>query len=154
MRRVRRGWGGGDTGSTGYGSSNQRFTSEQQQICAGRQDLGGGRWAVTSARRAQLGSDPGPSRLFPAPALALSPPAEELTSLGCCGSGGGEEAVHDEDGRRRVREEASDLGKEGRSRVRKWCNGGRRRWRKADAATAPARARRRRRPVRVEGQRE
>ena len=99
-----------------------------------------GRWAVTGARRAQVGSDLGPSRLFPAPALTLSPPAEELTSLGCCGSGGGEEAVHDEDGRRRVREEASDLGKEGRSRVRKWCNGGRRRWRKADAAAAPGTA--------------
>ena len=41
-------------------------------------------------------------------------------------------------------------GTEGRSRVRKWCNGGRRRWRKA--AAAPARARRRRRPVRVEGE--
>ena len=77
-----------------------------------------------------------------------------MTSLGCCGSGGGEEAVHGEDGRRRVREEASDLGKEGRSRVRKWCNGGRRRWRKAAAAAAPARARRRRRPVRIEGERE
>ena len=51
-----------------------------------------------------------------------------------------EEAVHGEDGRRRVREEASDLGKEGRSRVRKWCNGGRRRWRKADAAAAPGTA--------------
>ena len=59
-----------------------------------------------------------------------------MTSLGCCGSGGGEEAVHGEDGRRRVREEASDLGKEGRSRVRKWCDGGRRRWRKAAAAAA------------------
>ena len=45
-------------------------------------------------------------------------------------------------------------GTEGRSRVRKWCNGGRRRWRKAAAAAAPARARRRRRPVRVEGERE
>ena len=45
---------------------------EQQQICAGRQDLGVERWAVMSARRAQLGSDPGPSRLFPAPALTLS----------------------------------------------------------------------------------
>jgi len=89
-----------------------------------------GRWAVTGARRAQLGSDPGPSRLFP----ALSPPAEELTSFGCCGSGGGEEAVHGEDGRRRVREEASDSGKEGRSRERKWCDGGRRRWRKAATA--------------------
>ena len=45
-------------------------------------------------------------------------------------------------------------GTEGRSRVRKWCNGGRRRWRKAAAAAAPARAKRRRRPVRVEGERE
>ena len=43
-------------------------------------------------------------------------------------------------------------GTEGRSRVRKWCDGGRRRWRKAAAAAAPARARRRRRPVRVEGE--
>ena len=32
-----------------------------------------------------------------------------------------EEAVHYEDGRRRGREEASDSGKEGRSRERKWC---------------------------------
>jgi len=36
-----------------------------------------------------------------------------------------EEAVHGEDGMRRVWEEASDSGKEGRSRERKWCDGGR-----------------------------
>ena len=64
-----------------------------------------------------------------------------------------EEAVHGEDGRRRVREEASDSGKEGRSRERKWCDGGRR-WRKAAAAATPAHARHRRRPIRVEGERE
>lgn len=41
---------------------------------------------MAGARRAQqqLGSDPGPSRLLPAPAPALAPPAEELTSLGSC----------------------------------------------------------------------
>ena len=65
-----------------------------------------------------------------------------------------EEAVHGEDGRRRVREEASDSGKEGRSRERKWCDGGRRRWRKVTVAIAPAHARRHRRPVRIEGERE
>ena len=100
---------------------------EQLQICAGRQDLGVGCWwAVTGARRAKLGSDPGPSRPFTAPALALSlslslslsAPEDELTSLGCCGSGGVEveEAVHGDDGRRRragAGREASNSGKRG-----------------------------------------